>query len=153
MSCKVGAPLQQLDCSMLTRAADFGSWSQEDVALGQAMAGEWKQLRDMFWSKPGAIVKHLLPPLYPPSSFPDFMPQLRNDATGGAGWDAMQALSPSLLDSVIFVFRANLGADTITVFPRALLNDTAYVVASTDFGWEREASGAELMAEGVSVAM
>ena len=117
------------------------------------MAQEWKQLRDAFWSKPGALVQHLLPPSYPPSSFPDFMQQLHSDVTGGAGWDAMQVVAPSQQESAVFVFRANLGADNATVFPRALSNQTMYRVASTDYGWQVDASGAQLMAQGFSVAM
>jgi hypothetical protein len=54
---------------------------------------------------------------------------------------------------VIFVFRANLGADNVTLFPRGLSNETMYSVASKDFGWKQVGSGAKIMANGVEVAM
>jgi hypothetical protein len=54
------------------------------------MAEEWKLLRDKFWNIPGTRVQHLLPPAYPPSSFPDYMQRLHDDVAGGAGWDAIQ---------------------------------------------------------------
>jgi hypothetical protein len=133
--------------------ADFSAWSAADVALGQAMAAEWKQLRDSFWSKRNTRVQHLLPPAYPPSYFPDYMQQLHNDVTGGAGWDAIQAVALGQRDSVIFVFRANLGADNVTLFPRGLSNETMYSVVSKDFGWKQVSSGAKIMANGVEVAM
>jgi hypothetical protein len=123
------------------------------MALGKAMSAEWKQLRDSFWSKRGTRVQHLMPPAYPPSYFPDYMQQLHNDASGGAGWDAIQAVAQGQQDSVIFVFRANLGADNVTVFPRGLRNETMYSVASKDFGWKQHASGATIMAKGLNVAM
>jgi hypothetical protein len=123
------------------------------MALGQSMAAEWKQLRDTFWSTPGTRVQHLMPPSFPPSSFPDYMQQLHNDVSGGAGWDAIQAVSRTQLDSVILVFRANLGAENSTLFPRGLSNQTVYSVASKDFGWKKEASGALLMAQGMIVVM
>jgi hypothetical protein len=138
---------------MVILFADFGSWSTDDMALGQAMAAEWKQLRDTFWSKSGTRVQHLMPPAYPPSYFPAYMQLLHDDATGGAGWDAIQAVSLTQKDSVIFVFRANLGAENSTLFPRGLSNETMYSVTSKDFGWKKEASGAVLMAQGLLVAM
>ena len=134
-------------------AADFGSWSTDDMALGQAMAAEWKQLRDAFWSKSGTRVEHLIAPSYPPSYFPDYMQQLNDNVHGGAGWDAVQAVSLLQLDSVVFVFRANLGSQNTTVFPRGLLMQTVYTVSSKDFGWIKEASGAQLMAQGITVEM
>jgi hypothetical protein len=94
-----------------------------------------------------------MPPSFPPSAFPDYMQQLHNDVSGGAGWDAIQAVSHTQLDSVILVFRANLGAENSTLFPRGLLNQTVYSVASKDFGWKKEASGAFLMSQGLIVAV
>ena len=143
----------QPEVMLVTRRADFGSWSHDDIALGQAMSAEWKQLRDAFWNTPGTRVQHLLPPAYPPSYFPEYMTQLRNDVTGGAGWDAIQAVSAGALGSVVFVFRANLGADNITLFPRGLSGQTLYNVASRDYGWTTVASGDKLMAQGLNVAM
>lgn len=145
------ASAQHLRC--VTSFADFGLWSRDDIALGQAMSAEWKQLRDKFWSTTGNRVEHLLQPNYPPSYFPDYMPKLHDDVSGGAGWDAIQAVEQSARDSVVFVYRANLGVDNITVFPRRLIGDALYHVASRDYGWTLAASGAELMARGLSVAM
>ena len=137
----------------VTRCADFRSWSGGDIALGQAMSAEWKQLRDVFWNTPGTRVQHLLPPAYPPSYFPDYMTQLHDDVAGGAGWDAIQAVSPGARSSAVCVFRANLGADNITLFPRGLSGQTLYDVASRDYGWTAVASGEKLMAQGLNVAM
>lgn len=142
-----------MPCRTVTLAVDFRSWSPDDVALGQAMAAEWKTLRDTFWSVAGTRVQHLLPPSYPPSYFPDYMPKLHNDVSGGAGWDAIQAVSLEAQESAVFVYRANLGADNMTIFPRGLSGDTLYYVASRDYGWKTNASGAKLMAQGLSVAM
>ncbi len=137
----------------MTPAADFGLWSHEDIALAQEMLADWKQLRDMFWSVDGTRVEHLLPPAFPPSYFPDYMQKLRDDVTGGAGWDAIQAVSLAAQHSAVFVYRANLGADSVTLFPRGLSGTCVYSVASRDYGWTTTASGAKLMAQGVSVAM
>ena len=38
----------QPEVMFVTRRADFGSWSHDDIALGQAMSAEWKLLRDAF---------------------------------------------------------------------------------------------------------
>jgi hypothetical protein len=148
-------PLRFESCGLCfsPAAVDFGSWSPGDMALGQAMAAEWKQLRDAFWSKAGTRVQHLIAPSYPPSYFPDYMQQLHDDVHGGAGWDAIQAVSLQQLDSVVFVFRANLGAQNTTVFPRGLLMQTVYTVSSKDFGWIKEASGGQLMTKGITVEM
>ena len=98
-------------------------------------------------------VHHLLAPLYPPSSFPSFAGIVADNALGGLGWDAIQVVNGNQSASAVFVFRAQLGDDAITVVPRGLAVATVYTVAATDAGWSLQGTGAQLMTAGFNVTL
>ena len=117
---------------LMQRLSEF---TAGDMATAVAAVAEYKQLRDALWADDRVAVHHLEPPLWPPSTFPPppLMPAcLSDDATGGVGWDAIQAVSGDGRFGAAFVFRAQLGNDTHTLMPRGLLLSATYRVASTD---------------------
>ena len=158
---------QDLPSNYTYRSAAFGGplilmqrlseFTAGDMATAVAAVAEYKQLRDALWADDRVAVHHLEPPLWPPSTFPPppLMPAcLSDDATGGVGWDAIQAVSGDGRFGAAFVFRAQLGNDTHTLMPRGLLPSATYRVASTDGRWSpTTGTGHAIMMVGVNVSL
>ena len=100
------------------RSASFGgslilqqllsAFSPSDKAVAARAISEFKRLR-VFWQDTKARVHHLLAPAFPPSNFPPWLPEFRDDITGGGGWDSMQVMSGDSKSGAAFVFRAQGG--------------------------------------------
>ncbi len=67
------------------------------------------------------------------------------------GWDAVQATSAELPQSVLFVYQQNDGVDDAIIRPRGLLADRTYLVQTVDDGEIGTATGADLMREGLGL--
>jgi alpha-galactosidase len=69
----------------------------------------------------------------------------------GPAWDVLQESTPANGELVISAFQQDEGATTFTVKPTGLQPRTLYQVQSVDTGFLGAATGAELMADGISV--
>ncbi len=99
---------------------DFRTFSAADLTLTKTAVAEYQRLRPVFWQDATAKVHHLMAPLFPPSVFPDWMPE-RNDTIGGGGWDAIQVVRGDGTAAAVFVFRALGGPDSMCINPRGLV--------------------------------
>jgi hypothetical protein len=99
------------------RSASFGgplifqqrlqTFTADGVATAAAMVHEYKRWRDALWQDPRVTVHHLMAPAWGPDLFPG--PPLTSAAvsdpyTGGAGFDAIQAVSGDQKTSALFVY-------------------------------------------------
>lgn len=73
------------------------------------------------------------------------------DASGAPGWDAVELLSSETGSAVIFTYAASDAEDWTTVTPQALVPERRYAVRTLSGRTLVEASGADLMADGVQV--
>jgi alpha-galactosidase len=72
------------------------------------------------------------------------------DSGQADGWDALEQLSAAG-DAALFAYQTDPGVASIVVSPKALNADTIYAVSSVDAGPIGEASGADLMDQGVEI--
>jgi len=91
----------------------LGEWSATEIETGRRCVALYKKYRKQIRS---GKVYHLLAPLGE---------QLLSD---GWGWDAIQSVSSSKQQSILFVYRAQGGGDTTTVYPAGLRSSTLYKV-------------------------
>lgn len=73
------------------------------------------------------------------------------DRNDGPAWDVLQSLTVQRDRALIAAFQTDQTVGTITVRPVGLEDDTIYTVESVDAGMLGEASGAELMADGIEI--
>jgi hypothetical protein len=67
------------------------------------------------------------------------------------GWDAVQAVSAELPQSVLFVYQQNDGVDDALIRPRGLQAERSYLVRTVDDGEIGVATGADLMNQGLGL--
>lgn len=70
---------------------------------------------------------------------------------GGYGWDVIQQVSASSGNALIFAFSGEEASRRINVQPRNLRRDAIYEVSSVDYGPIGQATGHELMTQGVEI--
>jgi alpha-galactosidase len=74
------------------------------------------------------------------------------DTRGGSGWDAIELLAPEPGRAVIFTYTSAGAGAWMTVKPQGLAPERRYVIRSLDGTILAEATGTELMADGVQLA-
>lgn len=115
------------------------TWRYTDVAEGER---EWirreieiyKRIRDIVRDAGALLLTEQVP------------------VDGGSDWDALQQVSASSGDALIFAFAGPEAASRIRVRPRELRRDTVYEISSVDHGVIASASGAVIMDEGLEIA-
>ena len=72
-------------------------------------------------------------------------------AADSAGWDALQQVSSSTGDAVLFAFQTSDLVEATVLRPEGLTPEFRYEVRSVDVGTIGEATGEELMAQGIEI--
>lgn len=112
-------------------------WNDQEQQDARNAINEYKRFRGLIRD---AKVIHLLPPR-------------ANVDNLGVGWDAIQAVSPDQHESVVMVYRAQGDTDQRVIRPRGLLADQQYQVAIQDAHTQMHMRGADIMQQGVRIAL
>ena len=112
-------------------------WNDAQMADAKVAVAQYKELRTLVRD---AKIIHLLPPR-------------ANVAGGGWGWDAIQAVAPDRRRSVVMVYRAQAGEDTVRIRPRGLEPHTTYRVRFTDHATTTTHTGEALATDGIEVTL
>ncbi|MFM2310134.1 MAG: hypothetical protein RLY87_2256 [Chloroflexota bacterium] len=112
-------------------------WNATEYADAKAAIMEYKAYRELIRS---AKIIHLLAPKY-------------NINRIGFGWDAIQAVSPTQHESVVFYYRAQGESPERVLYIRGLNPSGNYTLTDRDRGTLGSHSGATLMRDGVPVRL
>jgi alpha-galactosidase len=110
-----------------------GEFGDEDGAQMAREIGIYKTTRDALGSAAGALLT------------------AQADPRGGPSWDVFQIGLRSNRTATVLAFQWDAGAAAITVKPVRLQSQAIYMVRSVDGGVLGTATGAELMADGISI--